>query len=95
MEARMKLPHAVFVSGKGLALRLGDLRKMGIIPSVRDTLQFPFERERTEDYWPLDWLDIEATAIVNECEYLGLTGDGFAHLITPLTPNAKRTGRAP
>ena len=83
----MKLPHAVFVSGRGLALRLGDLRKMGIVPSVRDTDQFPLERERTEDYWPLDWLDIEATARVNECEYCGITGDGFAHLLIPLTPN--------
>ena len=43
----MKLPHAVYVSGHGLALRLGDLRKMGIVPSVRVQIIFHLNmRER-------------------------------------------------
>ncbi len=81
----MDAPFAVCVSGRGLALRLGDLKKMGIVPSIRDVRELPFETERTDDYWPLNWLDIEATARVNECEYHGLTGDGYAHLLVPIT----------
>ena len=80
----MNAPFAVFVSGRGLATRLGDLRGMGIVPSVRDIREYPFERERTEDYQSLNWIDIEATARVNECEYHGLTGDGYAHLLVPI-----------
>ena len=78
----MNLPFAIFISGKGLALTLGDLRKMGIVPSIRDSDSIlRGDGERIEDHWPLAWVDIESTAQVNGYMYPGLTADGRAHFL--------------